>query len=97
MFGGGDDRSWPLHYPLLLGDTVSRSKTIRRCRAAGFEVGPFYYPRPLSGMFPYYKLCRHTAKYLRGAWRVASSLLNLPLHEKIGDTQASRLARALKG
>ncbi|MCP4231703.1 MAG: hypothetical protein GY771_16355, partial [bacterium] len=83
--------------PLLLGDTVSRSGAIRRCRDAGFEVGPFYYPRPLSGMFPYYKLCRHTAKYLRGAWRVASSLLNLPLHREIGNIQAERLTRALKG
>lgn len=88
---------WPLHYPVLLGPSVSRSQAIRRCRRAGFEVGAFYYPRPLSGLFPYYKLCRHTAKYLRGAWRVASSLLNLPLHQEINDIQAARLVRALKG
>ncbi len=89
--------TWPLHYPVLLGPSVSRSQAIRRCNRAGFEVGPFYYPRPLSGLFPYYKLCRHTAKYLRGAWRVASSLLNLPLHRDIDDMQAARLVRALKG
>ncbi len=88
---------WPLHYPVLLGSSVSRSQAIHRCRRAGFEVGPFYYPRPLSGLFPYYKLCRHTAKYLRGAWRVASSLLNLPLHQGVDDMQAARLVRALKG
>jgi dTDP-4-amino-4,6-dideoxygalactose transaminase len=94
MFGAG---TWPLRYPLLLGQTVSRTGAIRRCRDAGFEVGPFCYPRPLSGMFPYYKLCRHTAKYLRGAWRVASSLLDLPVHQEIDDVQAARLARVLKG
>jgi dTDP-4-amino-4,6-dideoxygalactose transaminase len=97
LSGESGTDQWPLHYPVLLGSSVSRSRAIQRCRRAGFEVGPFYYPRPLSGLFPYYKLCRHTAKYLRGGWRVASSLLNLPLHQGIDEMQAARLVRALKG
>jgi len=87
---------WLISYPVLLAESASRSGLVKRCNQAGFEVGSFSYPKPLPGLFPYYKLCRHTSRYLRGAWQVALSLLNLPLHAGVSELQAARLARALR-
>ena len=69
---------------------------MRRLAAEGYEAGPFIYPRPISGQFPYYKLARHTGKYLRGAWRAAAALVNLPLHAGVGEEDARRMAAALR-
>lgn len=95
-WGGPDDSPWPIRYPAFLRDPGRRDEVVRRLAAEGYEAGPFIYPRPISGQFPYYKLARHTGKYLRGAWRAAAALVNLPLHAGVGEEDARRMAAALR-
>jgi dTDP-4-amino-4,6-dideoxygalactose transaminase len=93
---GEDDEAWPLRYPLLLNDYRDKVNVVTRCFRAGYEVGGFVYPRPLSGQFPYFKLSRYSGRYLRGAWRVAAGMINLPLHSEITADDAKRMSRAIK-
>ncbi len=96
-WGHAEDTPWPLRYPAFARVSDRRSEIIRRLAAAGYEAGPFIYPRPLSGQFPYYKLCRHTGRYLRGAWRAAAALINLPLHQGVGEEDVHRMVMAIHG
>jgi len=91
------DEPWPIRYPAFVRDADRRPALIVRLRDAGVEAGPFVYPRPLSGQFPYYKLARHAGRYLRGAWRAAAALLNLPLHAAVTDADVARMAEVING
>jgi dTDP-4-amino-4,6-dideoxygalactose transaminase len=91
-----DDLAWPLRYPALLNDYRDKVNVVTRCFRAGFEVGSFIYPRPLSGQFPYFKLSRYAGRYLRGAWRVAAGIINLPLHREITSGDAEKIAWTIK-
>lgn len=91
-----DDLAWPLRYPVLLNDYREKVNVVTRCSRAGYEVGSFVYPRPLSGQFPYFKLSRYAGRYLRGAWRTAAGMVNLPLHPEITPEGAQKVARAIK-
>jgi dTDP-4-amino-4,6-dideoxygalactose transaminase len=97
VWGEAGDEPWPIRYPAFIRDWERRPDIIRRLAAAGYEAGPFIYPRPLSGQFPYYKLSRHTGRYLRGAWRAAAAVLNLPLHGDIDAEDVRRMAEAILG
>jgi dTDP-4-amino-4,6-dideoxygalactose transaminase len=94
---GPGDEPWPIRYPAFCRDWERRPDVIGRLAAAGYEAGPFIYPRPLSGQFPYYKLSRLTGRYLRGAWRAAAAVVNLPLHAGVGEEDARRMAEAMRG
>ena len=96
-WGVAGDEPWPIRYPLFLRDWARRPEVIARLAAAGYEAGPFIYPRPLSGMFPYYKLSRTTGRYLRGAWRAAAAVVNLPLHAGVGEDDVRTMAEAVRG
>jgi dTDP-4-amino-4,6-dideoxygalactose transaminase len=96
-WGCPGDEPWPIRYPLFLRDWARRPEVIARLAAAGYEAGPFIYPRPLSGMFPYYKLSRTTGRYLRGAWRAAAALVNLPLHAGVSEDDVRKMAEAVRG
>jgi len=96
-WGAAGDEPWPIRYPLFLRDWARRPEVIKRLADAGYEAGPFIYPRPLSGMFPYYKLSRTTGRYLRGAWRAAAAVVNLPLHAGVGEEDVLRMAEAVCG
>ncbi|UCE26501.1 MAG: DegT/DnrJ/EryC1/StrS family aminotransferase [Candidatus Coatesbacteria bacterium] len=91
------DSAWPLRYPVLLNDYRERVNVVTRCSKAGYEVGNFIYPRPLSNHFPYFKLSRYAGRYLRGAWRTAAGMVNLPLHHEMTPGDAEKVARVLKG
>lgn len=95
-WGGEGDTPWPVRYPLFLQDADKRPAVVAALAAAGYEAGPFIYPRPLSGEFPYYKLGRYTGRFLRGAWRAATSLLNLPLHAGVSEEDCRRMAETIK-
>jgi dTDP-4-amino-4,6-dideoxygalactose transaminase len=97
VWGGPGDEPWPIRYPAFCRDWERRPDVIGRLAAAGYEAGPFIYPRPLSGQFPYYKLSRLTGRYLRGAWRAAAAVVNLPLHAGVGEEDARRMAEAMRG
>jgi len=96
-WGEEGDEPWPLRYPAFVREWERRPEIIRRLAAAGYEAGPFIYPRPLSGQFPYYKLSRLTGRYLRGAWRAASAVLNLPVHRDVTEEDVRRMAEAMRG
>ena len=96
-WGAAGDEPWPIRYPLFLRDWARRPEVIARVAAAGYEAGPFIYPRPLSGMFPYYKLSRTTGRYLRGAWRAAAAVVNLPLHAGVSEEDVRAMAEAVRG
>lgn len=96
-WGAADDEPWPVRYPLFVRDWARRPEVVARLAAAGYEAGPFIYPRPLSGMFPYYKLSRTTGRYLRGAWRAAAAVVNLPLHAAVDEDAVHKMARAVRG
>ncbi len=97
VWGGPGDEPWPIRYPAFARDWERRPDVIKRLAAAGFEAGPFIYPRPLSGQFPYYKLSRLTGRYLRGAWRAAAAVVNLPLHAGVAEEDVPRMAEAMRG
>jgi dTDP-4-amino-4,6-dideoxygalactose transaminase len=97
VWGEAGDEPWPIRYPAFIRDWERRPDIIRRLAGAGYEAGPFIYPRPLSGRFPYYKLSRHTGRYLRGAWRAAAAVLNLPLHSDVGPKDVRIMAEAIRG
>jgi dTDP-4-amino-4,6-dideoxygalactose transaminase len=97
VWGGPGDEPWPIRYPAFVRDWERRPDVIGRLAAAGYEAGPFIYPRPLSGQFPYYKLSRLTGRYLRGAWRAAAAVVNLPLHAGVAEEDARRMAEAMRG
>jgi dTDP-4-amino-4,6-dideoxygalactose transaminase len=97
LWGGADDEPWPIRYPAFVRDWERRPDVIKRLAAAGYEAGPFIYPRPLSGQFPYYKLSRLSGRYLRGAWRAAAAVVNLPLHAGVDEEDARRMAEAMRG
>jgi len=97
VWGCPGDEPWPIRYPAFVRDWERRPDVIGRLAAAGYEAGPFIYPRPLSGQFPYYKLSRLTGRYLRGAWRAAAAVVNLPLHAGVGEDDARRMAEAMRG
>jgi dTDP-4-amino-4,6-dideoxygalactose transaminase len=92
-----NDSAWPLRYPVLLNDYSEKVNVVKRCSEAGYEAGGFVYPRPLSGQFPYFKLSRYAGRHLRGAWRTAAGMVNLPLHSEITPDGARKVARAIKG
>jgi dTDP-4-amino-4,6-dideoxygalactose transaminase len=96
IWGEAGDEPWPIRYPLFVRDWARRPEIIRRVAAAGYEAGPFIYPRPLSGMFPYYKISRTTGRYLRGAWRAAAGVVNLPLHAGITEDDVVKMAEAVR-
>jgi dTDP-4-amino-4,6-dideoxygalactose transaminase len=48
-------------------------------------------------MFPYYKLSRTTGRYLRGAWRAAAAVVNLPLHAGVDEDDVRKMAEAVRG
>jgi dTDP-4-amino-4,6-dideoxygalactose transaminase len=96
IWGEAGDEPWPLRYPLFVRDWARRPEVIARLRAAGYEAGPFIYPRPLSGMFPYYKISRTTGRYLRGAWRAAAGVVNLPLHAGITEDDVLKMVEAVR-
>jgi dTDP-4-amino-4,6-dideoxygalactose transaminase len=97
VWGGPGDEPWPIRYPAFVRDPERRPEVVARLAAAGYEAGPFIYPRPLCGQFPYYKLSRITGRYLRGAWRAAAAVVNLPLHAGINEEDARRMAEAMRG
>jgi dTDP-4-amino-4,6-dideoxygalactose transaminase len=94
-WAGPDDEPWPLRYPAYVRDYDRRPGFIARLAAAGYEAGPFAYPRPVSGQFPYYKLSRTAGRNLRGAWRAAYGLLNLPLHDEVTEEDVGRIVEAV--
>jgi dTDP-4-amino-4,6-dideoxygalactose transaminase len=96
-WGAAGDEPWPMRYPLFVRDWARRPEVIKRLANAGYEAGPFIYPRPLSGMFPYYKLSRTTGRYLRGAWRAAAAVVNLPLHAGVDEDDVRKMAEAVHG
>lgn len=96
-WGQEGDEPWPIRYPAFLKDPARRPDIIARLAAAGYEAGPFIYPRPISGSFPYYKLSRHAGRFLRGAWRIAAAIVNLPLHAGVGATDVDRMAEVICG
>lgn len=96
-WGAAGDEPWPIRYPLFVRDWARRPEVIKRLAGAGYEAGPFIYPRPISGMFPYYKLSRTTGRYLRGAWRAAAAVVNLPLHAGVSEEDARTMAEAVRG
>lgn len=91
------DTAWPLRYAVLLNDYRDKESLISRCAGAGYEVGSFVYPRPLSGQFPYFKLSRYAGRRLKGAWRIAAGMVNLPLHSEITPDDVGKIAEAIKG
>ena len=95
-WGDEGDTPWPIRYPAYVRDYRLRPRLIEGLAAAGYETGPFVYPRPISGQFPYYKLSRTAARSLRGAWRAAYGLLNLPLHDEITLTDVARMTDILR-
>jgi len=97
VWGGADDEPWPIRYPAFVRDWERRPDVMKRLAEAGYEAGPFIYPRPLSGQFPYYKLSRLTGRYLRGAWRAAAAVVNLPLHAGVTEEDVRRMAEAMRG
>jgi dTDP-4-amino-4,6-dideoxygalactose transaminase len=97
IWGRAEDEPWPIRYPAFVRSWEKRPEIIRRLAAAGYEAGPFIYPRPLSGQFPYYKLSRLTGRYLRGAWRAAAAVVNLPLQAAVGEKDVLKMAEAMRG
>lgn len=96
IWGEAGDEPWPVRYPLFVRDWARRGEVIRRLAEAGYEAGPFIYPRPLPGMFPYYKISRTTGRYLRGAWRAAAGVVNLPLHAGVTEDDVFKMAEAAR-
>jgi hypothetical protein len=48
VWGRAEDEPWPIRYPAFVRSWEKRPEIIRRLAAAGYEAGPFIYPRPLE-------------------------------------------------
>lgn len=84
-----------LRYTVVNQTGSSVSTISKTAKSKGLEISNYNWPKPIHLINPYRKILRYNKKLLKNSEKIASQLLNLPVHYYVRENELESLAAVL--